>query len=114
MTTSDTCYSLIVAGRLSRTVTQVIDARFGAAAAITVNGTDSRVDLAADQAALRALLTLLWDFGHDLVAIGQCPSESQLLEPFASRPTVGHADSQHSAEAGASGPTTSPRSAHHP
>ena len=71
MTSSDTCYRLILAGRLSQTATQLIDARFGAAAAISTNGPDSTVDLAADQPALRALLTLLWDFGHDVVALRQ-------------------------------------------
>lgn len=71
MSSSDTSYHLIVAGRLSQTVTQLIDSRFGAAASISSNGTDSTVDLAADQPALRALLTLLWDFGHDVVALRQ-------------------------------------------
>jgi hypothetical protein len=75
MTTSDTCYRLIVAGHLSQTVTQLIDSRFGSAAAINSSGPDSAVDLTADQPALRALLTLLWDLGHDLVAICGCRKE---------------------------------------
>ncbi len=73
MTTSDTCYRLIVTGRLSQTVTQLIEARFGATASISSTGTDSAVDLAADQPALRSLLTMLWDFGHDLVALQPGP-----------------------------------------
>jgi len=73
MTTSDTCYRLVVAGRLSQTVTQLIDSRFGSAASIGRRGPDSAVDLTADQPALRALLTLIWDLGHDLVAICECP-----------------------------------------
>ena len=81
MTTSDTCYRLVVAGRLSQTVTQLIDSRFGSAASIDRRGPDSAVDLTADQPALRALLTLLWDLGHDLVAIGQHPGHSQLRDP---------------------------------
>jgi hypothetical protein len=78
MTTSDTCYRLVVAGRLSQTVTQLIDSRFGSAASIGRRGPDSAVDLTADQPALRALLTLLWDLGHDLVAVRGCPDRTQL------------------------------------
>jgi hypothetical protein len=73
MTTSDTCYRLVVAGRLPRTVTELIESRFGSAASIGRSGPDSAVDLTADQPAVRALLTLLWDLGHDLVAIRKCP-----------------------------------------
>lgn len=85
MSASDSCYRLTVAGPLSQTVAQLIEARFGAATSVTSSGTDSSVDLAADQAALRALLTLLWDFGHDLLAIGQFPGESMEPEPCLSR-----------------------------
>jgi hypothetical protein len=70
MTSSDTRYRLTVAGPLSRTATQLIDARFGPAASIGSTGTDSTVELVADQSALRALLTLLWDLGHELNAVG--------------------------------------------
>jgi len=77
MTTSDTCYRLVVAGRLSHTVTQLIDSRFGSTASIGRSGPDSVVDLTADQPALRALLTLLWDLGHDLVSIRECPDREQ-------------------------------------
>jgi hypothetical protein len=80
MTTSDTCYRLVVAGRLSQTVTQLIDSRFGSAASIGRRGPDSAVDLTADQPALRALLTLLWDLGHDLVAICECADQTQPVE----------------------------------
>ncbi len=80
MTTSDTCYRLVVAGRLSQTVTQLIDSRFGSAASIDRRGPDSAVDLTADQPALRALLTLLWDLGHDLVAICDCTDPTQRVE----------------------------------
>ena len=80
MTTSETCYRLVVAGRLSQTVTQLIDSRFGSAASIGRSGPDSAVDLTADQPALRALLTLLWDFGHDLVAISECADRTLPVE----------------------------------
>lgn len=69
MATSDTCYRLTVTGRLSRTVTELIEARFGAAASVGTDGADSSVELTADQPALRALLTLLWDLGHDVVTV---------------------------------------------
>ena len=80
MTTSDTCYRLVVAGRLSQTVTQLIDSRFGSAASVGRRGPDSAVDLTADQPALRALLTLLWDLGHDLVAICECADRTQPVD----------------------------------
>jgi hypothetical protein len=80
MTTSDTCYRLVVAGRLSQTVTQLIDSRFGSAASIGPSGPDSAVDLTADQPALRALLTLLWDLGHELVGICRCAGRTQPVE----------------------------------
>jgi hypothetical protein len=80
MTTSDTCYRLVVAGGLSQTVVQLIDSRFGSAASIGRSGPDSAVDITADQPALRALLTLLWDLGHDLVAICDCPGPTQPLD----------------------------------
>jgi len=80
MTTSDTCYRLVVAGRLSHTATQLIDSRFGSAASIGRRGPDSAVDLTADQPALRALLTLLWDLGHDLLAICECADRTQPAE----------------------------------
>ncbi len=69
MSTSDTCFRLIVAGRLSGTAVQLIDSRFGPAASVAPTGPDSAVDLTGDQPALRALLTLLWDLGHELVAV---------------------------------------------
>ncbi len=82
MTTSDTCYRLVVAGRLSQTVTQMIDARFGAAASVSFSGTDTVVDLAADQAALRAVVTLIWDLGHDLVAVRQYSAQFRSPGPL--------------------------------
>ena len=60
-------YRVLVSGRLSRTVTDILADRFGPAAAV-VEADESRtvVDIDADQASLRALLTLLWDVGHDV------------------------------------------------
>jgi hypothetical protein len=88
MTTPDTCYRLVVAGRLSQTVVQLIDSQFGSAASVGRSGRDSTVHLTADQPALRALATLLWDLGHDLIVLGTCADRSQQLEgrPCAHRP----------------------------
>jgi hypothetical protein len=69
MTRSGTCYRLVVAGRPSRLLVDTIDARFGSAALIRPSGDDTAVLLTADQPALRALLMLLWDVGHELVAV---------------------------------------------
>ena len=72
MTRSGTCYRLVVAGRLSRLLVDTIDARFGSAASIRPSGNDTAVLLTADQPSLRALVTLLWDVGHELVAVSAC------------------------------------------
>jgi hypothetical protein len=77
MTRSGTCYRLVVAGRLSRLLVDTIDARFGAAALIRPSGSDTAVLLTADQSSLRALLTLLWDVGHELVAVTAGESGSE-------------------------------------
>lgn len=69
MSSSGTCYRLVVVGRLSHPLVDTIDARFGAAAEIRPSGSDTAVLLTADQPSLRALLTLLWDVGHELVAV---------------------------------------------
>ena len=69
MTRSGTCYRIVVAGRLSRPLVDTIDARFGSAASIRPSGKDTAVLLTADQPSLRALVTLLWDLGHELMAV---------------------------------------------
>lgn len=77
MSTSHTCFRLVVAGRLSGTAVQLIDSRFGPAASVARSGPDSTVDLTGDQPALRTLLTLLWDLGHDLKTLAD-PSAPSL------------------------------------
>ena len=72
MTRSGICYRLVVAGRLSQLIVDTIDDRFGAAASVRVRGENTAVVLTADQTSLRALVTLLWDVGHELVAISAC------------------------------------------
>ena len=77
MTRSDTCFRVVVAGRLSRPLVETIDERFGTAASIRPSGKDTAVLLTADQPSLRALVILLWDLGHELVAVstGTCGSD---------------------------------------
>ncbi len=64
-------YRLLVTGRLPQTVQELVGDRFGPGAVV---GTDARctvVDIDADQSALRALLTLLWDVGHEVHSISR-------------------------------------------
>jgi len=77
MTRSDTCYRIVVAGRLSRPLVDTIEERFGTAASLRPSGKNTAVLLTADQPSLRALVTLLWDLGHELVAVsaGTCGSD---------------------------------------
>jgi cytochrome c-type biogenesis protein CcmH/NrfF len=64
------CYQLTVAGRLPSSVTTTIVARFGDG--VRIRPIDGRTTLtlgAIDQPALRALLILLWDFGHVVLSV---------------------------------------------
>ena len=70
-------YQLLVTGRLPDTVKELVDDRFGPSAVVT----DARctvVDIQADQAALRALLTLLWDVGHEVHSISRADRRPEL------------------------------------
>jgi hypothetical protein len=62
----------LITGRLPQTVTEILADRFGSAAAV-IHADQRRtvVDIDGDQAALRALLTLLWDVGHDVPSISR-------------------------------------------
>lgn len=63
-------YQLTIAGRLPDAVTQTIGARFGDG--IRIRSTDGCTMLNVediDQPALRALLVLLWDFGHEVLSV---------------------------------------------
>ena len=81
MTHPDSCYRLVVAGPPSRLLVDTIDARFGSAASVSHSGSDTAVLLRADQSSLRALLTLLWDVGHELVTVSACPDEQSRPGP---------------------------------
>lgn len=63
-------YQLTVAGRLPDAVTETIVARFGDG--IRIRSTSGRTMLNLqdlDQPALRAMLVLLWDFGHEVLSL---------------------------------------------
>jgi hypothetical protein len=77
MTHPDSCYRLVVAGPPSRLLVDTIDARFGSAASVGPSGRDTAVLLTADQSSLRALLTLLWDVGHELVTVSAGPDQQE-------------------------------------
>ena len=81
MTTSSERFRLIVAGPIAQAAAELIEARFGLAAAVHRLGNDTAVDLTADQPSLRALVTLLWDLGHELLAILKLPDSTQALTP---------------------------------
>ena len=73
-------YRLLVTGRIPRTVTDLITDRFGSAALIRAEESRTVVDIDGDQASLRALLTLLWDVGHDVASVcrsGQVPGATE-------------------------------------
>lgn len=65
-------YELTVRGPLARDVLDVVRARFDAVSSpcahvLVVDGID--------QASVRALLILLWDSGHELLAVSSCASD---------------------------------------
>lgn len=72
MTARTSRYRLLVAGRLPTTVTELLADRFGPAAVVVAGARRMVVDVDADQAALRALLTLLWDVGQDIESVSRC------------------------------------------
>ena len=62
-------YELSVTGRLPTTVRELIADRFGSAVLIRAEENETVVGIDGDQASLRALLTLLWDVGHDVASV---------------------------------------------
>jgi hypothetical protein len=53
-------------------VTELVADRFGSSAVFDADESSTVVDIDADQATLRALLTLLWDVGHDVRSVSPC------------------------------------------
>ncbi len=64
-------YRLLVTGRLPQTVQELVGDRFGPTAVVVTDARCTVVDIDADQAALRALLTLLWDVGQEVHSISR-------------------------------------------
>ena len=62
-------YRLSVKGPVSRAAAELVANRYGRSAELVADGEDTVVELAGDQAALRSLLTLLWDLGHEVLAV---------------------------------------------
>ncbi|WP_395729690.1 hypothetical protein [Nakamurella sp.] len=59
-----------VAGPLSTAATSAVQARYDVVIGPRRAGDETVLDLEElDQSAIRGLLTLLWDFGHDVVAV---------------------------------------------
>jgi hypothetical protein len=81
MASSSDRYRLIVAGPIAQAAAELIEARFGVAAAIHGLDDNTAVDLTADQPSLRALVTLLWDLGHELLAILKFPDARRAHTP---------------------------------
>jgi hypothetical protein len=79
MTGGTVRYRLVIAGPVAQWLTDTIADRFGGVSiSAAANGTVLEV-VEADQPALRALLTLLWDVGHDVLSLSAekewpCPS----------------------------------------
>jgi len=63
---------VIVTGPLARSAIDAIGRRFQVVATRTADTTTVTVD-AVDQAAVRALLTMLWDSGHEVRAMSTHP-----------------------------------------
>jgi hypothetical protein len=59
-------YRILVSGRIPDTLADVIADRFGPVDGFATDTRRTVVDIVADQAALRALLVLLWDVGHEV------------------------------------------------
>ena len=65
---------LTVSGQVARSVVAAMRARFDVVSTRTADDTVLTVGVA-DQAAVRALLIILWDAGHEVVAMTTEPTE---------------------------------------
>lgn len=66
-------YELTLRGPISRTMLDVVRTRFDHVSTPGADGTVLVVDNV-DQASVRALLTLLWDTGHHVLAFEEKPT----------------------------------------
>lgn len=65
-----------VAGPLSQAATRALQGQYGQALNIDRVDRETVLDLnGLDQPAVRGVLTLLWDLGHDVVAVTNQPKE---------------------------------------
>ena len=65
-----------VAGPLGEAATRAIRAQYDVVISTQRVKGETVLDLdGVDQSAIRGLLTLLWDFGHDVVAVSHQPKE---------------------------------------
>ena len=66
---------IVVRGQLADSIVSVIGSRFGALAiSPDPSGLSARIVGDLDQAAERALLTLLWDTGHEVLSLRSLPT----------------------------------------
>jgi hypothetical protein len=71
---------LTVTGPVARSVIDAIRARFDVVATRTADNTVLTVG-AIDQSALRALMVMLWDSGHEVLAMSTTPYLGPTIEP---------------------------------
>lgn len=64
-------YRVLVNGQVPHAIVQLMDDRFGQAARVTPGRRSTVIDLEGDQARLRALLSLLWDVGHQVSSVSR-------------------------------------------
>jgi hypothetical protein len=66
-----------VRGPLARAVVETASARFESVSAVDVTGDSVLTVDCVDQAGLRALLTLLWDTGHEVLRLTSAPATAR-------------------------------------
>ena len=79
MTTGGRC-ELTVHGHLARSVLAAVRERFDVGSVQVADSTVLTLD-AVDQAAIRALMTMLWDSGHEVLAMSTGDAPASRAEP---------------------------------
>jgi|tagenome__1003787_1003787.scaffolds.fasta_scaffold20844085_3 hypothetical protein len=73
---TETSCQVVLAGSLSATARRALHAQYDVAVTPSTGDSVTLLDLEdVDQAAMRGLLTLLWDFGVDVLAVSNQPKE---------------------------------------